>query len=53
MRSVGIDVNVKKLDSNSYLNRYRNRDFEAIISGYHSEEKYLFYYFHSSQKNDP
>jgi len=40
MRKAGIDLNLKKVNESQFLSKYRSRDFESIISGYHTEERY-------------
>jgi microcin C transport system substrate-binding protein len=56
LKQIGIDLNIRRIDSSQYVNRLMSRDYDMIVTGYPvttSPGGELFNYFGSISANDP
>jgi microcin C transport system substrate-binding protein len=56
LKQIGIDLNIRRIDSSQYVNRLMSRDYDMIITGYPvstSPGMELYNYFGSAAANDP
>ncbi len=56
LKQIGIDLNIRRIDSSQYVNRLMSRDYDMIVTGYPvttSPGGELLNYFGSVAANDP
>lgn len=56
LASLGIDMNIRRVDVSQYINRLRNRDFDMVVSGFgqsNSPGNEQREYWHSSSADNP
>jgi microcin C transport system substrate-binding protein len=56
LKQIGIDLNIRRIDSSQYVNRLMSRDYDMIVTGYPvstSPGGELLNYFASASANDP
>ncbi|MDR9752540.1 extracellular solute-binding protein [Pseudomonas sp. SZMC_28357] len=56
LKQIGIDLNIRRIDSSQYVNRLMSRDYDMIVTGYPvtaSPGSELYNYFGSAAATDP
>ena len=56
LKQIGIDLNIRRIDSSQYVHRLMSRDYDMIVTGYPvstSPGGELLNYFGSASANDP
>jgi microcin C transport system substrate-binding protein len=56
LKQIGIDLNIRRIDSSQYVNRLMSRDYDMIVTGYPvttSPGGELLNYFGSTSATDP
>ena len=56
LKQIGIDLNIRRIDSSQYVNRLMTRDYDMIVTGYPvttSPGGELYNYFGSAARQRP